>query len=939
MKKNKVKLILRKITAVFLVMLTICSISTPAFAADFKGKVYEIDLPRGSDPNRNNWGHPKLEFMSGWYMKSIKKDSVIAVGDYEGNTCYCLEPGVSIHTGSSVTQKGEDYWNRFPENDTITSRDIKQLIGRILQYGWTGKNNLNWNSKNSSHRNQLGELLATKALIYETVVGERDANFNKINARNYGKNNVLEMFSSKHPCYSEIMSHYQDIERKVKNHTTVPSFCSRSSSQAPTAEMNYDGNKYTVTLYDKNGVLSNYNFSTTTSGISISQNGNSLTISTSTPPTSDISIKANKKQSYRKALVTWTDGNVSSSHSQTQDLVTYGKSVNDPVQAFLKVKVSAGNCNIQKVAEDGFKAGFNFEVKGNNFSKTVTTDSNGTFQLTNIPAGDYTITEKLTSEQSRYVQPETQYVTVYPGKTASISFENKLKRGVAQFKKTDIETDKEIESKDGVFGVYSWNKQSRDYERVEQMTYSEKKQAYTTTNLPVTYKNDGWYKVVEEVAPTGYANPTLVEYEFRITQDGQVHHINDGTITNIPQKGKVHIVKQGEVLDDFDFMQTEFGLKYSPIYKTVNLPGSVWEIRALEDVVVNGDIKYHKDELVQKLTTTENGVTSSPLYLGKYVVREIKAPNGYFIGSNEFEIELTYHDQHIDVFTESYVGYNARQQAKVQIQKDVEENIYYPNPEAYKDIVFGIFSDEDITDWDGNVILEKDSLVDCFGINESGQGISSTDLPINSKWYVKELQTSEGYILNKTKYPFAFETRPQDIPLVWIDINNGEPIENNVIKGNLDLIKKSDFDGKLLEGAVYGIFRASDDFKVDEIVTDKNGYAKSNIDLYYGAYYIKELTPPPHYYIDENRYDFFIGADGEEYKTIHYDFTDTPKIGALVPIYKDKGIKEAVGGGLSPYTGNNEQLTTGLSVSLIAGTVSGIILIVLSLKKRKKNNS
>ena len=85
--------------------------------------------------------------------------------------------------------------------------------------------------------------------------------------------------------------------------------------------------------------------------------------------------------------------------------------------------------------------------------------------------------------------------------------------------------------------------------------------------------------------------------------------------------------------------------------------------------------------------------------------------------------------------------------------------------------------------------LKKDCLVDCFGLNDSFEGISSTDLPCSTKWYVRELQTAEGYILNQNKYPFVFNTRPQDIPLTWIEINNGEPIVNEVIKGCVEILK------------------------------------------------------------------------------------------------------------------------------------------------------
>lgn len=931
------KKLFKRVLALFLSLLTVfgtMGAGMTAYAAEVREDVYIINYPRAKDSNQSGWSHNELHFIGGWKAKKQTSFGLRAIGGYENEIAYCIEPGIGQHTGDSLTNKGPDFWDYVPNNQTINTDEIQTLIGRIGIYGYAGKLSLNWVSTNSSDADKLGNAIATQMLIWETVVGERDANFNKVNAHNYGYDAVIDIIQSNNPIRSYIMNHYNRIASAVQEHTRKPNF----NASLP-VELKYDGSKYTATLTDSNNVISKFDVSAP-SGISCSVSGNKLTISSANPPSGTVNISFSKRNCQMKSAVIWSDGVIDPKSNTIQDVITYEQAIKDPVNASISVKVSAGNCKLVKESEDGFTEGFSFNIKGASVDKNLKTDKNGTWTLNSIPAGDYVITENLTEEQSRYVQPQSQKVTVTAGQTVSVKFKNELKRGTAKFQKTDLETDKEIESKDGVFGVYSWDKNKKDYERVEQMTYSEKDKAYITSDLPVTYKNDGKYKVLEEVAPTGYANPTKVEYEFQITEDGQIHSINDGTVTNIPQKGRVHIDKRGEALDSFDFMQTEFGLKYSPIYKEKSLANSVWEIRAREDIIVNGEVKYQKDELVETLTTAADGATSKPLYLGKYLLKEVEAPTGYFIGSNEFEIELTYHDQSIDVFTESYTGYNDRQKVKVALQKEIEENIYYPNPEAYKDIIFGIFLAEDITDEDENVLLEKDSLVDCLGLNDGGQGVSATDLPCGTKWYVKELQTAEGYILNTTEYPFEFAPQPQDIPLLWIDLNeNDTVIENKVIKGNVDLIKKSDFDDKLLENAVYGIFRASDDYKVDEIVTDKNGYAKSNVDLYYGEYYIKELTPPPHYYIDENVYYFFIGEDGEEYKTIHYDFTDTPKIGALTPLYKEHGLKDDVGGMHSPYTGDDSAVPFKISIALLLAS-SGFFLVlgIKKMRSRKKDN-
>ena len=106
----KHKKVFRKIIAVLLALMTVMSIATPAMAAEDIGTIYQIDLPRGSDSNKDHWGHSAKNYMSGWWtFEEYGHTTSKAVGDYEGNTCYCIEPGISLHTGDKMTQKGENY--------------------------------------------------------------------------------------------------------------------------------------------------------------------------------------------------------------------------------------------------------------------------------------------------------------------------------------------------------------------------------------------------------------------------------------------------------------------------------------------------------------------------------------------------------------------------------------------------------------------------------------------------------------------------------------------------------------------------------------------------------------------------------------------------------------------------------------------------------------
>ena len=94
--------------------------------------------------------------------------------------------------------------------------------------------------------------------------------------------------------------------------------------------------------------------------------------------------------------------------------------------------------------------------------------------------------------------------------------------------------------------------------------------------------------------------------------------------------------------------------------------------------------------------------------------------------------------------------------------------------------------------------------------------------------------------------------------------------------GWIDLVKKSANEDITnnngcysLEGAVYGIY--SDGVKVDEITTDKNGYAKSSI-LPVGNYTVKEITASTGYDLDENTYSVTIVKD----QTVRANSDETP---------------------------------------------------------------
>ncbi|MDR4007699.1 MAG: SpaA isopeptide-forming pilin-related protein [Ruminococcus sp.] len=429
MVKTKIKRAVSFVMATVLSLSAFMSIGTStAFAASGeKTKVYMVDFPRDGDANYNGvWGHSNLTLKNGWHTGSSTHTNLKAIGSYSGNIAYCIEPGVSLSSGQSMNKYDENYFNNITANGVISGDEIRLFIGRILQYGYRGTISTSWRSQNESAANSIAHAYATQLLIWETVVGERDANFNHKAAS--GCSNVKDVINAKHPLRSKIMNYYNSMVSSVQNHTVVPSFCTKSSGSAKVNELEWNGSKYVATLTDSNGVLSNYDFKANISGVTFSTSGNKLTVSMDKAPSKEFTITASKKNGVRRGVIVWSEGK-HGQNSSVQDVVTYAQEVSDPVSGYVKMKVSYGSCQIVKTSEDGKVDGINFTISGNGVNQTVTTANGGKFQIDNLMPGVYTVTEQSID---KYVPQEVHRVTVVAGQVATVNFNNVLKRGNLQ---------------------------------------------------------------------------------------------------------------------------------------------------------------------------------------------------------------------------------------------------------------------------------------------------------------------------------------------------------------------------------------------------------------------------------------------------------------------------------------------------------------------------
>ena len=435
----KTSIFRRGISGLLAVLMTFTALmgigTTTAFAASTAGETaesYSVGFPRDGDANLDysgTWGHDELHYMNGWTSgEATWMTTLHTIGSFDGPAGDCNVPRL---LGKTYSHHGEDYWKNYPSdcNSTIDADTIKTLLGRIMQYGYQGNLSTSWRSQNDADADKLAHMMATQVLVWETVVGERDANFNHIDPGSADA--VKSVYRTSHPLYSRFSAYYYSMEASVKKHTIVPSFMARSTGKAQTVELNWDGSRYAATLTDTNGVLSDYTFSSEQAGITFATSGNTLTITAEAAQAETVTISATKNNT-RKGVVVWSDGHYGPDGTM-QDVVTYSATISDPVKAYLNLKVSYGGTKIIKTSEDGKVEGISFTITGNGVNKTVTTGAGGVIQIDNLAPGVYTVTEQ---SYDKYEPQEVRRVTVVSGQVATVNFNNTLKRGTLIVTKT-----------------------------------------------------------------------------------------------------------------------------------------------------------------------------------------------------------------------------------------------------------------------------------------------------------------------------------------------------------------------------------------------------------------------------------------------------------------------------------------------------------------------
>ena len=726
----------------------------------------------------------------------------------DGKEAYCIEPGHTLYSGNTLTESASTVWKNLGSAK-------QKAINLALLYGKPG-------SGKSLSGTEDQKWVATQLIVWEFVSGCRST------ADGYKCTNTKFIDGiCAGGANPGVKSVYNAISKSLANYSTVPSFASAIASKAETYEMKYSDGKYTLTLTDSNSILSDFSFKTT-GGVSASVSGNKLTLTSTTPVNDAVTFNSAKSMPSvgNTTLIPYGDATL-------QDVITGVENDADPVRAYFKVKTNAGNLKLVKTSEDSNVANIEFTVKGDNYSKTVKTNSKGEFELTDLVPGNYTATENT---PNKYADQKSKTVSLESGKTASVTFKNVLKKWNLTVTKTDAE--KKTAQGDAtltgaVYGIYN------DGKLIDKYT-TDKNGSFTTSYYVC---GDNW--ILKEIVPSeGYL---LDETEYHIGSEAKNYELENNSISMVVTeddiKGKISIIKHTD--DGSTKIETpEKGAEFQVYLKS------------------SGNYANAKETERDTLVCDEYGFAETKnLPYGTYTVHQTKGWNGTeFIA--DFDVFISENNK-----TYKYLINNASLESYVKIVKvDSETGKQIP----YAGAGFQIY------DPNGKLVTmtytyPEVTTIDTFYTNSNGYLITPETLPYGKGYSVVEVQAPYGYILDSTPVYFditAENTSEENgVTIVKTEKKNtpqkgtitvektGEIFSNVTLSGEEVIIYQPEYSLNGLSDAVFEIYadedittpdgtvRAKKDELVATLKTNTKGTATSK-QLYLGKYRVVEKTAP-----------------------------------------------------------------------------------------------
>lgn len=893
----KIRKLFQKAAALLMAAVTAVSLvpATTAFAA---GDIGTVAFQHTYDSDGNAMRYNSSAVING--------HTAGGTGDYkyrmfiDGEVGFCIQPGVPLKTGNTLTKASSEAWNALSSNQ-------RKAIGLALLYGYQG-------NRNALSGSDDEKWLATQTLVWEFVTGCREAT----GSYQQTSRTVYDLHFGSNYANSGARTAYEQIVSMLSEYNTIPSFMSGGTNDI-TKELAYKDGKYSITLTDNNGVLSEYNFTSSDGNVSVSKSGNKLTVSSASAVSGTVRITATRNNiptvSSSAKLIAYGDPNL-------QDVITGVENV-DTVAAYMNIETPTGTLALKKTSEDGVVANISFTITGDNFSKTVKTGADGTISVEGLFPATYTVTEHTID---RYEPQKSQTVTLVGGKTSVVTFSNTLKRGDLEIIKTS--EDNLVEGvKFHLYGTSLSGLAVDEYAVTDADGVARFENVLISGNTPYT---------VEEV-------DTAVRYVVPASQTAPIewNKVTSRSFTNILKKFNVTVTKS----------DVETGTAQGDAF----LAGAVYGI-------------YKGGELIDTYTTDENGQFTTDYYVcdSDWTIREISPSEGYLLDNTihkvgaepqlyTVELNTTANDvteqvikgniaiiKHTDngetqietpeagatfeVFLKSAGSYEAA--------KETERDILTCDENGFaqtKDMPYGIYTVRQTSGWEGrelmadfDVFISADghtyrylinnanfasyikvvktdaetgntipyagagfqiydpngnlvtmtftypevTTIDTFYTTAEGELITPQTLEYGKGYSLVEVQAPYGYVLNSEPIYFDVmqENSEEESGITVIEVVRS----NMAQKGTITVSKSGEVFSSVteagglyqpvyavqgLEGAVYeitaaediytldGTLRASKGEVVDTVTTGADGTATSK-ELYLGKYEVKEITAP-----------------------------------------------------------------------------------------------
>ena len=759
--------------------------------------------------------------------------------DESGNNCYCVQLGTE-HDNNIVMSSStfDDEGIKKYYKDVDQRKNLK--VATIFAY--KGKTKYGYNADT--------ERVASQAMIWTVSGGFFDSSSENLSS---DENTILNrIYAPSSADHKNLVDCYKKMKGDILNYYKIPAGATTAVRTAPTYELKYNTStkKYEGTI-KADSSISQFDFSKV-DGVTFKKDG------------SNIKVSANENIKAGTKTVTLTKARAKNSGKIEECVPLFYKGKNDsgsqakvgymsgkdPVQAYIKLKISTGSAHLDKSFTDYFgnkqtgtadmykavkfqlacKVGDGYKFvkatgKDGSYSFTdlasqatdLTPNGKGDIDVTGLPEGDYEWREISTADG--YMISSKKAITVTADKTAKTEFVNKASapdKGKITIHKRDAETRADLEGAKfevaAAEDIYVGNGYCI-YPKgtvIDTITTGTDGIAETTKAIYKGYS----YTVTEIEAPKGYS------------------------ISDKPTQTIKLVEQQAEFVVDFENEQNTipFEITKTDISTGELIPDCSFEI-----------LNENKEQVITG-TTDENGIAKFQLAIGKYFYREISAPDIYEIDDTPYPFEITEND---DIVKAEMT--NKKKSGSIKVTKTTTGNL---NIEGIKFFATGIS--------DTNKDLK-------FEATTNENGVAMFDKLVIGKYVI----TEDG-----STVPAAYLTA--DEQEVTVEYNEtAEVAFENIEKTGSITVHKTTEGQKNIEGITFYLRGTSDSGREINIpaTTDKDGVAVfENVPI--GTYSIieDEETVPYGYLVADEKEVTVIYSETVDAEIINNEQTGTIKV-------------------------------------------------------------